>query len=257
MSMTPADFRAPPRGEDLPCSDGEPLETERHVNQMTLLIDSLHDGWRERRDFYVGGDMFLYFSELHSRRKDFRGPDVFVVLDVEPKERKAWVVWEEEGRTPDVIIEITSKSTEAIDRGEKMRVYASLLKTAAYYLYDPFTHSLEGFTLDPSARVYRPLDKDARGHLPCPPLGLSLGVVTCTFRDRTIPWLRWIDREGRVLPTSAESATARAEEQARRADQEARHAAEQARRADEEARRAAELAAKLAEYEERFGKLPG
>jgi len=40
--------RQPPRGEDLPCSDGEPMESERHFRQMMLLILTLNDAWRDR-----------------------------------------------------------------------------------------------------------------------------------------------------------------------------------------------------------------
>lgn len=43
--------KPPPRGVDLPCDDGEPLETQRHRDQMNLLIDSLGDAWRDRDDF--------------------------------------------------------------------------------------------------------------------------------------------------------------------------------------------------------------
>ena len=42
------DVRPPPRGEDLPYSDGEPMESDRHVQQMVLLINTLRwdsSGW--------------------------------------------------------------------------------------------------------------------------------------------------------------------------------------------------------------------
>ena len=68
-------------------------------------------------------------------KNDFKGPDVFVVLDTVRKDRKSWVVWEEEGRTPDVVIELLSESTEKADRGLKMRVYAKLLKVADKTIY--------------------------------------------------------------------------------------------------------------------------
>jgi Uma2 family endonuclease len=112
--------RPPPRGEDLPYSDGEPMESDRHVRQMMMLITTLEDAWRERDDFFVAGNMFVY-NDRQIRSNDFRGPDVFVVLDVESKGRKSWVAWQEGGRLPDVVIEVTSESTAHVDRGEKMR----------------------------------------------------------------------------------------------------------------------------------------
>ena len=67
-------------------------------------------------------------SALQAKKNDFRGPDVFVVMDTDRHERKSWVVWEEDGRTPDVVIEIMSASTEKNDRGDKKRIYAKLLR---------------------------------------------------------------------------------------------------------------------------------
>jgi len=39
------------------------MESETHVMQMTLLIESPELGWAGREDFYVGGNMFVHFSE--------------------------------------------------------------------------------------------------------------------------------------------------------------------------------------------------
>jgi Uma2 family endonuclease len=241
--------KPPPRGEDLPWDDGEPMESERHGHQMDLLIESLLFAWRDREDFYVAGNMFLYFSEAQSRKNDFRGPDVFVVLDTIKRERKSWVVWEENGRTPNVVIELLSPSTERVDRGEKMKIYARVLRVPAYYLYDPFTHVLEGYSLDEEQLSYRRLSPDEQGRLRCAPLGLSLGLVECEYRGIRIPWLRWIDPAGRPLFTHGEWASLRADEETQRADEEKRRADEEKRRADEEKRRADELAARLAQYE--------
>jgi Uma2 family endonuclease len=96
----PSESPTRPLGADqLVCDDGEPMESWRHRQQMTVLIDSLEHAWRDRDDFYVSGNMFLYFSETQTRKNDFRGPDVFVVMNTSRRERKAWVVWEEGGQT--------------------------------------------------------------------------------------------------------------------------------------------------------------
>ncbi len=42
MSMA-ADFKPPPRGEDLPFSDGEPMESDRHFEQTVILRESLRE----------------------------------------------------------------------------------------------------------------------------------------------------------------------------------------------------------------------
>lgn len=140
---------APPSHDELVFSDGEPLESDRHVKQMTLAIESLEDHWRGRSDFYVAGNTFVYYSELQTKKNDFRGPDVYVVLGVERfRERDAWIAWEEGGRLPDVVIEIVSQSTEHVDRGPKMDLYARVWRARAYVIYDPFSHRLDAYELD-------------------------------------------------------------------------------------------------------------
>ncbi len=252
MSESGLTPKPPPRGEDLPSEDGEPMETFRHKKQMDLLLDSIEEAFfREgRRDFFAGGNMFLYFSETQSRRNDFRGPDVFVVLDTEWRDRRSWVVWEEDGRTPDVVIEITSDSTRSEDYGRKKDVYARILRVPAYYVFDPFTGRLDGFRLDPTARRYEPILPDARSLLPCAPLGLSLGVSPGTVYEIEAPWLRWFDRDGNVLPISRE----RLRDQERRADDERRRADDERRRADDERRRADEAERELARLREELAR---
>jgi Uma2 family endonuclease len=217
------DPEPPPGADELPYDDGEPMESERHVRQMVLLMQSLEDAWRDRQDYYVGGNMFLYFSLLQTKKNDFRGPDVFVVLDTVRKERRSWVVWEEDGRVPNVIIELLSERTEAVDRGEKMRIYGSVLRVPEYFLFDPLVGTLEGYRLDLGAREYGRLDPDESGQIPSQQLGLGLGVVD--------GWLRWITRDGAVLQSPSERADANA------------------RIAEENAERLRELEARVATYE--------
>ncbi|WP_437735733.1 Uma2 family endonuclease [Sorangium sp. So ce1335] len=220
----------PPGEDELPHDDGEPMESDRHRKQMLLLIESLDLFWKDRDDVYVSGNMAIYFSELQTMKNDFRGPDVFVVLDTVRRDRKSWVVWQENGRTPDVVIELLSESTESVDRGEKMRIYAKVLRVPEYFLFDPMKCVLEGYALDIGARSYRPMASSADGEQVSQQLGLRLGVREGTYLGSQGRWLRWLDAEGRVLPT--------AEEQARAAEE-----------------RAQALADKLAAYEKRFGPL--
>jgi Uma2 family endonuclease len=205
---------------------------------MTLLIESLSLAWADRTDFYVGGATWVYFSELQAKKNDFRGPDVFVVLDTVRKERRAWVVWEEDGKTPNVVIELLSDTTEHVDRGEKMRIYEKVLKVGEYFLFDPVGGTLDGYELDAVACEYRHKTPAADGRIPCGQLGLWLGKVPGRYLGVEAPWLRWSDAEGHVLPN--------ADELARRAEAEARRAEAEARRADE---LAAELRAIKQKYE--------
>lgn len=220
-------YSRPPSVDQLVCDDGEPMETARHRQQMTVLIESLEHAWAGREDFYVGGNMFLYFSETQTRKNDFRGPDVFVVMNTTRRERRAWVVWEEGGQTPDVVIELLSESTEHVDRGDKMRIYARALRVAEYFLFDPFGAKLEGYTLDSLRAEYVEKAPDAQGRLECQRLGLWLGVVPGVLWGVDAPWLRWLDERGQALPLPSETAkrqAARAEAEAARAEAEAARA---------------------------------
>jgi Uma2 family endonuclease len=209
------------------------METPKHRRQMNVLIDTLTSYLygQGRRDFFVGGNMFVYYSQLQTKQNDFRGPDVFVVLGVPERRRKSWVVWEEGGKMPNVVIELLSESTEAIDRGRKMDIYAKIMRVGEYYLYDPDSCKLEGYQLDPAQGSYRPMTPADDGSLPCAQLGLRLAVRDATLGlNEEGPWLRWIDPRGEVLPHDSE-------------------------RAQAEAERARELAERLAAYERKFGKL--
>jgi Uma2 family endonuclease len=190
-----------PTQDDLPCSDGRPMETLRHTYQMVLLMMPLLRAWRGR-EFFVGGNMFLYYSMQQVRNRDFMGPDVFVVLDVPPGFRKSWVMWEE-GKGPDVVIELLSESTEHLDRVEKKRLYQEVLRVPDYFWYDPWTGEVAGFALRNGR--YEPIEPDAAGRLRSEQLGLLLGRWEGEFAGERATWLRWMDAGGALLSTDQEA----------------------------------------------------
>jgi Uma2 family endonuclease len=101
---------------DLP-SDEPPLESYLHLQQMLLLINCLDWLWRDRQDYFAAGNLSIYYSARKLKSEDLRGPDFFVVLGTEKRPRKSWMVWEEEGRYPNVIVELLSDSTAKNDQG--------------------------------------------------------------------------------------------------------------------------------------------
>jgi Uma2 family endonuclease len=116
IGANPPEIKLPPTQDELPSDDGIPMETQRHGLQMQLLVRPLSQWLKTQgREAFVGGNMFVYFSPNQVRNDDYRGPDVFVVLDVPRRERKSWVVWEEE-KAPDVVIELLSESTAKKDK---------------------------------------------------------------------------------------------------------------------------------------------
>src|SRR5262249_35064625 len=139
------------------------------------------------------------------------------------------------------------------DRGEKMRIYAKILHVPEYYLFDPETEVLEGYSLDIATLTYTAIKKEPNGDYVSARLGLKLGVRPGRYQGIEGNWLRWIDPAGRVLPTGEEKARL-AREEASLAEKKASLAEEKASLAEERSRA---LAARLAEYEKRFGKLNG
>jgi Uma2 family endonuclease len=204
MIAQPQNSLTLPTQDELPSDDGIPMETQRHKLQMDLLIYPLIPWLKNREEGYVGGNMFVYFSSAQVKNQDFRGPDVFVVLGVPKAERKSWVVWEE-GKAPDVVIELLSEKTATEDKTTKKQIYQDRLRVPEYFWYDPFNpEDLAGFAL--TEGIYQPLSFDSQNKLISQRLGLSLVRWQGTYQEVNTVWLRWANLDGTVLPTSEEKA---------------------------------------------------
>ena len=239
-------WSAPTPPTNLVFDDGEPLETNRHRIAMNVLIDSALTALAQRSDFFAGGNMFVYYSRVQAMNRDFRGPDFFVALNVDgSRERQGWVLWEEDGRYPDVIVELMSPSTAKVDLGVKKELYERTFHTTDYYVYDPFEpKSLQGWHLNDSQR-YQQLVANERGWLWCQTLELWLGTWSgCIRREPptgTCQWLRFYDHQENLVLLPQE--VAQLEQQ--RAEQESQRAEQESQRAEQESQRAERLAARL------------
>jgi Uma2 family endonuclease len=129
MTTVDADLKAawaalgiecPPTEDELPYSDGMPMESERHVAQSYLLLLPLRQYWSGRDDAYAAIDMFVYFCSANEG-SGLRGPDFFAAVGVTKRERKSWVVWQE---ARDRMSRSSCSRTAPADRqGEKMVAY--------------------------------------------------------------------------------------------------------------------------------------
>ncbi|MYE83094.1 MAG: Uma2 family endonuclease [Gammaproteobacteria bacterium] len=195
-----------PVAVDYPSSDGKPMaESHRHAMATVNAWQGLTHFFSKRSDVYVGMDMLMYFVEGDPRQSVV--PDVFVVLGaLKLPLRDNWLVWEE-GRVPDFVLEITSRTTRREDEGRKRQLYQRL-GVAEYWQYDP-----TGDYLDPLLKgahlvngSYRPIATTA-GPVGAPRLASALGIELHLVRDE----LRLFDPSGgRYLPTF-EEATVRAD----------------------------------------------
>ncbi|MBP0018072.1 MAG: Uma2 family endonuclease [Cyanobacteria bacterium SBLK] len=192
---------------DLPYDDGEPLESNRHRIAMNVLIEGVHQAYQGREDYFAGGNMFVYYSSQQVRNRDFRGPDFFVTLDVDGREeRRSWILWEEMGRYPNVIVELMSPSTASQDTGVKKRLYEQTFQTRDYFVYDPFDReSLQGWHLGSNGR-YDAIAPDDRGWLWCETLGLWVGLWEGEILRETATWVRFYDPDGNLILLGTEQA---------------------------------------------------
>ena len=118
-----------------PVEDDQPMsETFKHgdVSSDARTVLDLHH--IDRADACVGANHFLYYEEGNPRA--VVSPDVFVAYGV-PKQtdREVWKVWVE-GKVPDLILEVTSKSTRKEDEKKKKDIYERLGVTE-YWQFDP------------------------------------------------------------------------------------------------------------------------
>ena len=241
----------------LPETDGVPLESPWHLAAINLLIEILTYLWRDRSDFFVGGNMFLYYSLRHVRNEDFKGPDFFYVSGVDRhRPREFWVVWEEGGKYPDLIVEFLSRTTAEADRTTKKTLYEQIFHTPEYYCYDPDEHRLEGWHLVNSK--YQAMIPNERGWLWSDVLQLWLGNWAGEYQGQQGIWLRCYDAKGQLIPLKAEAEQQRAEAEHLRAEAEQRRAEAERLRAEAERQQAEaaraevqRLKARLAELETR------
>ncbi|MEH2032381.1 MAG: Uma2 family endonuclease [Nostoc sp.] len=203
------DIQLPPSQAELPYDDGIPMESARHKAQMDLLIDALIPWLEEREDGFIGGNMFVYYSLAQVRNKDFKGPDFFTVLGVPKGERRSWVVWEE-GKAPDVVIELLSDSTAQADKNLKKLIYQNQMRVPEYFWYDPFNpDDLAGFSNEKG--VYQPIATNAQNQLVSQSLGLALQLWQGNYKGINATWLRWAMSLGELLPTPEEKEHQRAD----------------------------------------------
>ena len=238
-------------------SDEPPLESSLHLQQMLLLIQCLNWWWRDINkinNYFVAGNMTVYYSPRQIKTKDFRGPDFFLVLDTENRERNSWVVWEEGGKYPNLIIELLSPSTASTDKGLKKQIYQDIFRTPEYFWFNPQNLEFAGFIL--FGGTYQPIEPNPQGLLWSQQLKLYLGV-----HDGK---LRYFLPEGQLMLTPeeygvqatqraeqqaqlTEEATKLAEQQAQLAEQQTQIAEQQTQIAEQQTQRAERLAAKLRE----------
>jgi Uma2 family endonuclease len=180
---------------NLLASDEPEMESSLHYLQAMLLVSCLEWLWRDRDDFFIGANLTIYFSRQQLKNRDFRGPDFFLVKNTQRKPRRSWVVWEEDGKYPDIVIELLSESTAEVDRTTKRELYQDRFRTPEYFWFDP--ESLEFVGLRLIGNHYQEIPSQPQGKW-SETLELYLKILDGQ--------LRFFKPNGELVPTPQESA---------------------------------------------------
>jgi Uma2 family endonuclease len=254
-----------PNHNDLPDTDGSIVENAQETPQGRMLSSAIEPLLRQRHPdgrYFVGQDVGIYFRWTNPPLEGCKSPDWFYVPNVSPlwkgEVRRSFVLWHESA-LPLVVLEyVSGNGSEERDRTPqkgKMWIYENKIKARYYGIYEVDPGRVELY--ERIKGKYRPVPANERGHFPIPPLAVELGIWQGEYLQYDLPWLRWWDAQGNLLPTveereelerqRAEQERQRAEQEKQRAEQEKRRAEKEKRRAEKEKQRAERLAEKLRE----------
>ena len=125
---------------DLPSTDGLPMPESMFQDQtMGYTSFALRRFFKGRRPgVCVASDLLVYDDGRPATNGPVRpvwiSPDIMVAMGVGDRMRDSYVIWRE-GKAPEFVMEVASKSTWKRDRDEKPALYAAL-GVVEYFLYD-------------------------------------------------------------------------------------------------------------------------
>ena len=191
--------------ETVVIEDGEPVDSILCEKLMRFLTHTLYASWQPESDdkrFMVNANVGI-FSDLLEHPVF---PDVMLSLKVEtPRD------WEDKrnrsyfldtfGKPPEVVIEIVSNKVGDEKEG-KLRDYA-LLGVKYYVVYDPLK-LYKGLELE----CYKlgSMGYELQDRCMFRDVGLGLRIWEGEFEKTEGKWLRWCDKNGRLVPTGEELA---------------------------------------------------
>lgn len=236
-----------PDHTQLPESDGAIVENFVEHPQSILLTSAIYPILQQLhpdRNFVVGQDSGIYWQMTQEPLMGCVAPDWFYVPGVPPtldgKYRRSYVLWQEKV-IPLIAIEFVSGNgkeerdetpASSEQKGGKFWVYEQGIKIPYYAIYEVSKGTVEVYQLV-NDRYQRMIAND-RGHVFIPEMGVGLGIWQGYFCGMELPWLRWYDGEGNLLPTGEE-----------RAELERQRAELERQRAESERQQKEKLAAKL------------
>jgi len=234
--------------ESLVTEDDTPVDNVLSEKQQRLLTEPLYTAWTDppacapdHRPFLAMANVGLF----HALRQPPVVPDMMLALDIpglgpdlSQKANRSYFVWVQDGKPPLVAVEIVS-NREGGEEVEKRCKYAAI-GIEYYVIFDPWRRLSERVL-----RIYQ-FHGLSQGYIEqvggiLEQVGLGLTVWQGEYEGETGLWLRWMMRDGQLIPTGAE--LVRREQQ--RAIEAEQRAIEVEQRMEQERQRAEQLMARL------------
>jgi len=180
--------------------DDTPVDNIFSEMQQRLLTRSLNCSWQPGRPFIAAANVGVFYA----LRQPPIIPDMFLSMDVKKaedlweKKNRSYFLWEF-GKPPEVAVEIVSNRKGGEARC-KMRIYEQI-GVLYYIIFDPqlMTQKEELRIYELSVGQYLPkIDRQLTR------LGLIVTLWEGEFEGSDARWLRWSDRDGKLIKTGEE-----------------------------------------------------
>jgi Uma2 family endonuclease len=249
-------FQPLPDHTQLPESDGTFVQNFQELPQSILLTESIWptlETLHPDGQFCIGQDSGIYWKLTEPSIKGAAAPDWFYIPDVPPTLggtfRRSYVMWQEL-IAPLIALEFALEGgleeRDTTPSKGKFWIYEKAIRIPFYGIYEVEKASVEMYYL--LGGRYHLMQPNERGHYPIPPMRVEIGIWQGEYKNQNLPWLRWWDEGGNLLPTGEEIAkleSQKAQLSDERAEQEHQRAEQEHQRAELERRRADRLAARL------------
>lgn len=181
-----------------PESDGEPMadnDRQREImNQLKYGLERQFLG----QEVYVTSDLFWY--PVQGQPGIRTAPDVMAVFGRPPGQRRSYLQWQEDGKAPDVVVEVLSLGNTAREMLDKLTFY-DRYSVAEYLVFDPATGALDVWLRAGAQLVHQ------QPALPWRSQRLEVAIDVEPSGDEFV--LAVTGRDGRRFPSMAELAAER------------------------------------------------
>jgi Uma2 family endonuclease len=189
-----------PTENDLPDSDGRPVDNELQILAPGLLRTILALAWADRTDWFFGINLGVYYDT----KKPAIGPDGFLSLGV-PRVRpnnelRLSYIIRDEKVVPQWVLEVVSKEPGG-EYDEKLQIYAAM---GVLYctIYNPKHAERDGHEVFETYKLVQGNYVRQLGNpVWMPEIGLGIGHEVRKQEEATRDWLYWYDAAGQRYET--------------------------------------------------------